>query len=262
MEPRVKPSWVVAVVITVLFMLSQLLWGKVLGTDYETIFDSTSNVWSGVVVRVGLTAAIFTVIAVVLNRSWGGVYVQKVPRLPAWMWLIPGLLAVCAVLRIAGNDWSARGAQYILALGIGVIFVGIAEETTFRGIVVRALRGSTSNEFVVMLASSLLFGVMHAVNILNGAEAGDTMTQIFVASISGASLYITLRLTGTLLAPILLHALIDFSILGQIGEGGGLGSTAAIIQLGVYLLTGIAVVVILVSTMRSRKAAPAEVDAA
>lgn len=248
----VKPTWVVAVVVTVLFMLSQWVLGRVLGIDYDRIFDSTQNLLIGAVVRVGITAAIFTVIGVFLNRSWGGVYVQDVPRLPGWMWVIPLLLAGAAVLRIAGNDWGARGALYMLLLAIATLFVGIAEETAFRGIVVRALRGPTSNEFAVMVGSSVLFGVMHGINILNGAEVGPTLVQIGIATISGASLYITLRLTGSLLMPILLHGLIDFSILGQIGEIGTLVTIAALVPLLVYLLTIVAAIVIFVSDRRAR----------
>ncbi|WP_438855106.1 CPBP family intramembrane glutamic endopeptidase [Agromyces sp. M3QZ16-3] len=260
MSSKVRATWITAIVITVLFMLSQYVWGRVFDVDYETITDSTENLWTGAVFRVGMTALIFTVIAILLNRSWGGIYRQDVPRLPAWMWIIPIIMAGSAIARIASNDWSARGVDYLLVLGLGVLLVGVAEETTFRGIVVRALRGSTQNEFVVMLVSSVLFGVMHAVTILNGADVGDTMTQILVATIAGASFYITLRLVGNLVVPILLHALVDFSILGQVGDGGALNSTAAIAQLVMYVITGIAAVVILVSSIRNRKKADATVS--
>lgn len=249
----IKPTWVVAVGITVLFMFTTWVLGQVLRIDYDTIFDSTKNLIPGAFIRIGISATIYTIIGRFLNRTWGGgVYVQEdLPRLPGWMWVVPVMVGGAAVLRLVGNDWAAGDFVFILILAISMLFVGINEETPFRGIVMRALRGSTSNEFTVMIVSSVLFGVMHATNILNGAEVGATMTQILNASVFGAMFYITIRLTRSLLIPVLLHALIDFSIFSQIGELGSLGTTAAFVQLAAYLPIFIAIIAIFVSSRRA-----------
>ena len=252
---KLKPTWVVAVGITVLYFLTTALWGRLLGIDYDTITDSTDGLLKGMVLRVGLNALLFTLIAIYLSRIWnGGIYLQRdVPRLPAWMWILPGVMIAAAVTQIIDNDWGARGIDYVLVLAIGTLLVGINEETTFRGIVVRALRGSTRNEFVVMLASSVFFGLIHAVNIINGAQVGPTITQIVIASLSGVSLYVTLRLTGTLLAPILLHGLFDFSVLGQIGERGTFGLIGVGLTILMYGLAIIVAIAIFVLSRRERR---------
>jgi len=245
-----KASWVWAVVITVLFFISQWGWGRVLGYDAATGTETTDGLWTGMVFRVGLTALIFTAIALYLSRIWGGgIYVQHVPRLPAWMWVLPLVMLAAAVVGVVVNDWGARGMDYVLVLALGTLIVGIAEETTFRGIVVRALRGSTSNEFLVMLFSALLFGVIHAVNILNGAEVGKTIGQVAIASISGIALYVTLRLTGSLLVPILLHGFYDYSVIGTVGDPAG---AQIILTFLMYGLSIIFAIVILVMSMRKR----------
>ncbi|MCL8024864.1 CPBP family intramembrane glutamic endopeptidase [Nocardioides bruguierae] len=233
-----RPRWQLAVVVTVLFFLTQ--WGvaRLLGVDFDTMADTTDNVWKGLTLRVGLTATVFTLIALWAGTAWnGGIYVQDEPPLPRWTWVVPILMVGFAVVKIATNDWGARGGEYMLALAIGVLFVGIAEETTFRGINLRALRGSTSNEFVVMVASAVLFGLVHGVNILNGAAVVPTLGQTALATLGGGAFYITMRLSGRLLVPILLHALWDYPILGRSGAADVVGLLTLIGQVVVYGLT-------------------------
>lgn len=147
-----RPRRQSALIVTVLFFFTQWGLARILGVDFDTMADTTDNVWKGLALRVGLTATIFTLIALWASRAWnGGIYVQHKPPLPRWMWVVPILMVVFAVAKIAANDWGARGGEYMLALAIGVLFVGIAEETAFRGINLRALRGSSSNEFLVMV---------------------------------------------------------------------------------------------------------------
>jgi membrane protease YdiL (CAAX protease family) len=98
-------------------------------------------------------------------------------------------------------------------MAFGTLFVGIAEEVAFRGIIVRAIRGSTSKEWIVMIGSSLLFGLVHGINFFNGQSFGKTITQVTLAAILGSTLYVILRLSGSLLLPILIHAIWDFSTL-------------------------------------------------
>ncbi|GJL83998.1 MAG: hypothetical protein DHS20C01_36320 [marine bacterium B5-7] len=234
-----------AVLITILFFITQFTLGRLLGIDYETMTDNTDEMRKGFTLRFAMTATIFTLIGVWANKAWdGGVYVQDKPPVARWMWLIPILMIIASVARIAVNDWGARGVEYMIALGIGVLLVGVAEETTFRGIAVRAIRGSTNSEFVVLVVTSLLFGLVHGVNILNGAHLGETLVQIGAASIGGAGFYIVVRLTGKLVWAMLLHALWDFGILGRVGDADIVGAVTLVGQLVVWVLTAFAVIAI------------------
>lgn len=245
MTPSIfRPRWTMATLVMVLFFVTQFTLGRLLGINYETMTDSTGEMWTGLTVRFAMTATIFTLIGLWASRTWGGVYRQDRPPVACWMWSIPILMIIASAARIAVNDWGARGAEYMVALGVGVLLVGVAEETTFRGIAVRAMRGSTRSEFVVLVVTSLLFGVVHGVNILNGAPLGNTLAQIGAATIGGAGFFIVLRLPGKLVYAMLLHALWDFGILGRVGDADIVGAVTLVGQFVVWGLTAVAAIAI------------------
>jgi len=249
-----KQTWVAAVIVTVLFFLTQFTLGRLLGVNHETMTSSTEEMKVGLMFRFSITATIFTVIALWARKAWnGGIYAQPgLPELPRWLWLIPILMVVQSVVKIAVNEWDQLGLDYVMILLVGVLLVGVAEETTFRGINIRAIRGSTRNEFAVLLLSSLLFGLVHGVNILNGQDAVWTMGQIANTFVGGAGFYIVLRLSGSLLIPILLHALWDFSVLGRVGEEASLLEGATLIgQVAVWGLTIVAAAIVFRQSRRS-----------
>ena len=67
--------------------------------------------------------------------------------------------------------------------------------------------------------SSLLFGLLHGANIVLGQDVGPTLHQIVFAFVFGSVLYAARRSTGTLLVPIVLHALWDLtSFMGSDGD--------------------------------------------
>lgn len=245
MTSILKPSWKMAIFITILFFLTQFTLGHFLGIDYETMTDNTGEMWKGFTLRFAMTATIITLIGLWAGKVWnGGVYIQDMPKVDRWIWAIPILMILASVARIAVNDWEARGIEYMITLGIGVLLVGVAEETAFRGVAVRAMRGSTESEFVVLVVTSILFGLVHGVNILNGAPLGETLVQIGAASIGGAGFYLVVRLTGKLVWAMLLHALWDFGILGRIGDPGIVEAVSMLGQVVIWALTLLAAIVI------------------
>ena len=91
------------------------------------------------------------------------------------------------------------------------MLVGFNEELTSRGLLLVGLRGST-REVWVALVSSLLFGLMHGINIFLGQSVGETIPQIGNAFLQGLTFYILRRVTGSLLWAMLLHGAWDFSV--------------------------------------------------
>lgn len=83
----------------------------------------------------------------------------------------------------------------------------------------------------------MLFGLVHGVNILNGASVIPTLGQIALATLGGGAFYITVRLSGSLLVPILLHALWGYPILGRVGGADIVGLLTLVGQIVVYGLT-------------------------
>lgn len=70
--------------------------------------------------------------------------------------------------------------------------------------------------------TSLLFGLMHFVNVVLGAPVDGTVGQLLAASTAGTTFYILRGTTGSLVWAMLLHGLWDFSAFpNRSGRGGG-----------------------------------------
>lgn len=96
---------------------------------------------------------------------------------------------------------------------VGVLFlfvssVGIFEELVFRGIILNLLK-SLNNKAAVMI-SSVLFGVGHLANLLNGTDLKMTILQVIFAFIFGFVCAEIVIVTKSILIPIIWHASHDF----------------------------------------------------
>ena len=80
-----------------------------------------------------------------------------------------------------------------------------------RGLVLTAFR-SRLREGWAWLLSSLLFGLMHLLNVALGAPFSSTIAQVAIAFGSGTAFYILRRVTGSLIAAMVLHGLWDVSV--------------------------------------------------
>lgn len=89
-----------------------------------------------------------------------------------------------------------------LKLGILAAIAGFSEEVLFRGVLLPALSRELSS-IGGLLASSVLFGLVHFAS----------RTYALVAGIMGCYLGILFLLTGSLVVPIVTHALYDFGAL-------------------------------------------------
>lgn len=189
-----------------------------------------------VVVGVALPILVMGLLTLLFVRSIGvqrEVFGRQPVRGRGWMWIAVALLLVPVVLRLVATNWSA----YSVPVVFGVLFlglcVGFAEELIARGVVVDLLRRGHHSERTVALLSSLLFGLMHATNALGGAPlltAGVTVVYTFGI---GMMLYLSMRVTGSIVPAMLLHAATDpttFLATGGIdassataGDGGLIG---------------------------------------
>ena len=67
------------------------------------------------------------------------------------------------------------------------------------------------------LVSAAAFGLFHLPNALAGQALDATLGQVFYAFVMGCALYISMRLAGSILLPVALHALWDFSVFSSKG---------------------------------------------
>jgi membrane protease YdiL (CAAX protease family) len=126
-----------------------------------------------------------------------------------WMWLGPIIGLVPIVLRVLGIDWGSHAVTVVVLVLVTGQFIGFVEELLCRGIAVKMLRTGGHGELVVATLSSLVFGLLHATNLLSGAALLPTLAQVFYTFGFGVLMYLTMRVTGFLVAAMVLHGLTD-----------------------------------------------------
>lgn len=125
----------------------------------------------------------------------------------AMLFYLP-LVAIATV-----NLWF--GAQLRMPLtdtlcGVGtMLLVGFLEELLFRGLLFRAM--AKSNPRVAVLVTSLLFGLGHIINLVNGSGADllSSLCQVCYAAAIGFLFVTLLVLGGSIWPAVLTHSLLN-----------------------------------------------------
>ncbi|MFO6451377.1 MULTISPECIES: CPBP family intramembrane glutamic endopeptidase [unclassified Aeromicrobium] len=126
-----------------------------------------------------------------------------------WMWIAPVLVLGAIVAHLAGVDWSRWSAGQLAALAVLGVCVGFTEELATRGFVVRMVREAGHGERLVAFLSSLLFALMHLSNLISGMSLQVVAGTVVYTFAFGMCMYLTMRVTGTIWAAIVLHGLTD-----------------------------------------------------
>ncbi|MDC7122666.1 CPBP family intramembrane metalloprotease [Cellulomonas fimi] len=178
------------------------------GVGYEHFFDSADSTLRSAVLPLAAGAVWLTVF--VVWARWDHVW-RDARRLPTgWLlWSLPVVMTVTAVLHLLGVDWGAFDPGHVLAVLLASVLVGFAEETLFRGVVLRALRQGRRSEAAAALWTTLWFGAFHLTNLL--LDEPGAVIQVVFAALSGLGFYLVRRGTGTIVAAMALHGLWDFS---------------------------------------------------
>jgi len=235
--------WKAVLLVVVYFALYQLI-PLPLAPLLSGVGDPDTVGW--VLGLYALPILIGCVLLVIFGASTGwlrSLFAGQPIRGHGWMWIAVAVVLLFNVLHFASIDYGAAGAPYVLSWMLTGLFIGFAEETLTRGYVVRILREAGHPEIVVAVISAALFALLHAGNLLSGQAIGATLIQLVYTFGFGICMYLAMRVTGTLLAPILIHASTDPSIFlqtehpvaGPLGSFGGLGNIAVIV-VGLVLL--------------------------
>jgi membrane protease YdiL (CAAX protease family) len=162
----------------------------------------------------------------------------------AWMWLAVVLVLIPNILRFTATSWSSYSVTLVLAMLFTGLCIGFAEELITRGVAVNLLRRGGHTERVAMVVSSALFALMHSVNIFTGQSPLAVGVTVVYTFGFGAMMYLAMRLTGSIIVPILLHASTDpstFLATGAIDAHGATAGDAGLISIAglfnwVYIL--------------------------
>lgn len=206
---RVAPRPLITVGVALGYMAIVGVTWSFLGLDYDDVGSTTSTVVEGIVVPVAIGAVFLA--AVTSFLGWWGPAIHEDMRAPKWLWAVPALMFLPGLgFALGGFGEADRSAGFLLALGVGCLLVGFSEEMLTRGTGLVGLRGGFG-EALSWFFSCLLFGLIHALNAVFGQSIGLTLQQILFAFLAGSVLYVTRRVSGTLVVCMLLHAWIDFT---------------------------------------------------
>ena len=199
--------------------------------DYNRISDSSDTILKWIVAPLA-AGAVYLVIVVSALGWWRPSLFEVAKAAPRWLLVGPILMLVFAIIGLATSDKSGvTMAMFWLAL-LGSVLVGFSEELASRGASIVGLRGRFT-EPMVWFFSTLLFGLMHLPNWVFGAGPAAT-AQVAFAFGGGTILYLTRRLTGSLIFAMLLHGIWDFS--SFLGEPAAITSAFPFINLIVALV--------------------------
>lgn len=133
------------------------------------------------------------------------------------MWIVPVVLAAAAFGVVDYENLGAIAFGLLVTVVTTSLLVGVGEELMFRGITIQALRDNGMSEHRVALWSSVIFGGAHITNLFT--EGSQAIMQVLIVSVSGFFFYLAYRVSGTIVVPMLLRALWDFSLFSHnVGE--------------------------------------------
>jgi len=215
---RIAPRPSIAIGVFVAYAAIVLLLSLIGGVDYDEIGDTTANIRKAIIIPIGCGALFLAAMATWLGW-WRPALFEAERAGSGWMWAVPVLATLVGLVAIAGFEWDSPRTDVLPLLAVGVLLVGFSEEMVTRGLMIVGLRGGL-REPMVWFVSSLLFGLLHALNIITGQAVGATLQQVAFAFVLGTAFYVTRRVTGTLLVGMLVHALWDFGTIGNDATNG------------------------------------------
>lgn len=228
------------------------LFGRFMGVDYDVIADNTANVLRGIVPMVGLS------LIWGLFMAWRSGWLlpiftrQAASAMPKFFWLIPLCWVVFCLCRLMTSSWSTLDATYLGVLALAMVMVGFNEELLFRGILAYGARGEGPwSEARTMLISSFGFGLFHLPNLLTGQALTPTLIQVGYAFVMGLALFASMRISRTILLPVALHALWDFSTFAS--KGGEMNATLSFVSFAMLVIIILLLIVLVLWSLGKKR---------
>jgi membrane protease YdiL (CAAX protease family) len=255
-EPRRSspfPLWA-GIVPTALFLLPVALFGLI-GVMLSPANGEAAPMSPGeltfalafsIVIQLGLFAV---AIIPLLAKGWFGRPLWGTARPTAWVvGIAVGVVATIGayiVMTILGlvfapeapveqqimEDALRGGAPAVLAIIVAVVIAPITEEVIFRGALFRSLRGAMGM-WPAAIVSSLVFAVIHIEVVLSQPLA---LSGLFLLGVAFA---IALQRTGSLIVPILAHAVFNATSIGLALVAERFEGLVQVVPSGVLLLGG------------------------
>jgi len=219
--------------LSVLFFLALPLWGHVVSAVFDLVNPDAKQLTVYLFNKGLFAVALLTVLA-----KWDGLQGYGFERGRSWWFLLAGAPFLALTVLVTVNPESPYGLGLAAVLGwiLVAIFVGIGEEGVFRGLLWRTLEDR--GVLTTSLLTSVLFGAMHLQGLFLPIPWEIIASQAVFAA-GGGMMFAAVRLvSGSLLAPIFLHALFDAAAI--VAAGGVQEMFSETMTVGRLLAPGIA----------------------
>lgn len=239
---RVQPRLWIGFAIYVGYVIVVFTVQSFSGVPYTALSESGSNLFFGA----GLSLIVGAILLAITTSylGWWRPALFDTNHSVRWPIIAPLLVGVALIFNLIATDWSSYDGAF-LAAAIVLILVGFTEEITTRGLLLTALRSRMSEGWVWFITTAC-FALMHMVNALSGQSLPATLQQVALTFMMGTVFYILRRTTGSLIWPMILHGMWDFSIFslthGTPGPLAGFGAGGEIIA-GIFALIAVAFVI-------------------
>jgi len=184
--------------------------------SWPLAFTGWSVITQAIIGRVGI--CIFAIVMLSTLGWWGecGFVRPKswrilLPYLPLFLLIIVSKISEINSLGIHVSDLN------FILIGLFVYVAGgFMEEAIFRGLVLRTLLPGGLVRAAIL--SSIIFAVVHLLNLAGGANLAATILQVIVAFLMGLAFVAPLAVTRNIWPLIFIHALNNFG--GYLAVGG------------------------------------------
>jgi len=178
----------------------------VVGTSLAEMLSETIGAYKLVsaVFHVALTVGLFLWVKRNSLAEKYGLFLPRYRLLQAWLFLPLALVCLYKVVFSPAVRFSAT--ESILFV-ISMLCVGFLEELIFRGFLFKAIMKENLTRAIII--SSVTFGIGHIVNLINGQNLPDTVSQIIFAVFVGFALVILFHKGKSLVPCIVFHGVFN-----------------------------------------------------
>ena len=151
------------------------------------------------------------------KRLWHGALIC----FPAFLVVVNNL----PIIGLVSGNATVERVDLIWLFVLECIAIGFYEELAFRGFVFPLIMEKTGTTrkgiFLATIYSGAVFGLMHLVNLLEGAGIGSVVLQIGYSFLIGAMCSVVLVKTRNVWICVVLHAIYDFCgfLIPELGQG-------------------------------------------
>ena len=184
-----------------LYLVGKPFVGSIIYTNSEI-----SKEWSYAIAE-GITIALVIIMGAIERKNLVSYGICRGTYKNSLKYIIPlGLLA----LMITPYFFGIPMVDPVVPAVLDVIFIGIMEELIFRGLLFRAAE-VLMGEHLAVIISSILFGLIHLVNLSGNNAVSYVLFQVVFNAVIGLGFAALRAKTKSILAGIIIHIILDMN---------------------------------------------------